>query len=222
MIRPPLTTQPSLAESSAFTDPLAGKTLLELRCGPGNHQTVFPPSVVDGERREWDGDVIAPRVIPAADLRLACAWLAIGCLVARHVSEYAARHPGRDLPALLAEAEPQLGRCACHWLGMPVPGEEAAAPVQRSAHRNGHSNDLGDIVARIPNTCGWHDWVKVGLAIYAASNGQDFKVFEEFSARSEKHHPERTADKWREFHKWPPDNIGIGSLIRWANKGAVR
>src|SRR5215469_12680089 len=42
------------ATYQSFGDPLAGKgekgTLLEIRADPG-HQTIFPPSVADGERR---------------------------------------------------------------------------------------------------------------------------------------------------------------------------
>jgi hypothetical protein len=111
----------------AFADPLLknGKsTLLELRAedrGGGAHQTLVPPSIVDGERREWCGVAIDPAIIEADKLRTRCAWLAIGCLVRRHISEHASEHPAPDLPSLLYEADPALGRAAYRWLNMPDP-----------------------------------------------------------------------------------------------------
>jgi hypothetical protein len=86
----------------SFVDPLTGNTLLELRAGDG-HQTLFPPSVTDGERREWCGDVVAPRSIGADLLRIAAAWLAVAYLVARYGSLYAAERPDTDFVRLLDE-----------------------------------------------------------------------------------------------------------------------
>ncbi len=46
------------ATYESFADPITGKTLIELRAegrDGGAHLTLFPPSVADGERREWDG-----------------------------------------------------------------------------------------------------------------------------------------------------------------------
>jgi hypothetical protein len=80
------------ARFETFTDPLAdGKnTVVEMRSdaatGGGAHQTIFPPSIVDGERREWHGSMIAPLVVTAAGLRRQVARLAVGCLVMRYVS----------------------------------------------------------------------------------------------------------------------------------------
>jgi Bifunctional DNA primase/polymerase, N-terminal len=110
----------------AFADPLsaAGNMLLELRAqgrDGGAHQTLIPPSIADGERREWEGESIEPAPFDAAKLRRRCAYLAIGCLIRRHVSKQASEHPAPDFPHLLYEAEPVLGRVAYRWLGMPDP-----------------------------------------------------------------------------------------------------
>src|SRR5437016_5204104 len=54
---------------AAYTDPLTGGTLVELRADGrtgGAHQTLFPPSVADGERREWHGHTIEPTGLDAA------------------------------------------------------------------------------------------------------------------------------------------------------------
>ncbi len=52
---------------ASFADPLDGSMLLELRADGrdgGAHLTLIPPSVADGERREWHGDAIEPAVVP--------------------------------------------------------------------------------------------------------------------------------------------------------------
>jgi hypothetical protein len=209
----------------------AKDTLLEFRADSG-HQTIVPPSIADGERRAWHGAKIAPRVIPAVDLRRAAVWLAIDCLVMRHVSELAARHlrgiadePFAELPALLFEAEPVLGRKAYHWLGWPAPDDP---PPDRQRPRRSrrwlvtpeHGDlDLAEIVEAIPNDCGRADWVSIGLAIFAASDGSAdrYGIFLDFSRRSAKHHNEVTVeDLWKQFAKYPPNRTGIGKLIKLA------
>ena len=66
--------------------------LLELRAGM--HLSLIPPSATSGERRDWHGETVELAAVNAAILGQRAAWLAIGCLVMRHVSEYAARRPG--------------------------------------------------------------------------------------------------------------------------------
>jgi hypothetical protein len=118
-----------------FADPISGDMLVELRADGregGAHVTLFPPSVADGERREWHGQVIAPAVIDGASIlrrRLAC--LAIGCLSMRYLSEHAAQRPGPDLPRLLWEFDHELGRAAYRWLGQPDPDAPRLYPRPR-------------------------------------------------------------------------------------------
>jgi len=79
----------------AFTDPIKGDRLLELRADGqtgGCHQTLVPPSVTGRERREWVGGGIEPAFADARVLRQRCVYLAIGCLVMRYVGETAARN----------------------------------------------------------------------------------------------------------------------------------
>jgi Bifunctional DNA primase/polymerase, N-terminal/Primase C terminal 2 (PriCT-2) len=209
------------ATKEAFADPLSGEMLLELRADgrQGNaHQTLFPPSIADGERREWHGVVIAPRAIEAMPLRRAAAWLAIGCLVMRHLSETAARNPSHDMPRLLWEADHTLGRRAYRWLGLPNPDMPRARPKSRRQFTDGEI-DLAEIVAAIPNNNeSWDDWVAVGLGIFAAASGagEGAIVFDDWSSKSSKYDPYTTVEKWREFHRYPPARTGIGKLIKMA------
>src|SRR6185503_4611360 len=38
--------------------------------------------------------------------------------------------------------------------------------------------------------------------------------------KSSKYHSGRTAQKWRTYTRSPPDRIGAGSIIHWANEAA--
>ena len=85
-----------------FADPLLKEknTLLELRA-PGRdggcHQTLLPPSIADGERRDWESS-IEPAPFDAVKLRQRCAWLAVACLVMRYVMRRRLSPPRLGLP----------------------------------------------------------------------------------------------------------------------------
>jgi hypothetical protein len=219
------------ARFESFGDPLLGgkNTLVELRAdGPdrGAHQTVFPGSVhPSGERVQWDDDTIAPAGILPAMLRQRVAWLAIGCLVMRHVSEHAARRPGPDLPRVLWEYDHELGRTAYRWAGQPAPDEPRHGFQPRLRHELAVDDiDLAEMVAAIPNDCDWHGWNAIGLAIYAATRGSDHGgiIFDDFSARSPKYNPYVTAERWRHYHRSPPNRSGVGKLIKLARMAGWR
>jgi hypothetical protein len=219
------------AAYESFVDPLIGDTLLELRAG-GGHQTLFPPSITDGERREWCGDLIAPRLIRAERLRLAVAWFAVGSLVARHVSLYAAERPDTDFVRLLDEFdvleghEGKLGQAARRWLGMLDP--EAPKPkstpsrerVRKSARSGGIEPDLAELAEAIPNDEDWIGWNRLGLAFYAASDGDEdgLAAFDRWSRRSPKYDPRTVAERWRNYGRSPPSRIGMGSLVHLARQ----
>ena len=204
-----------------FADPMDGTMLVELRAdGPEGraHQTLLSPSIADGERREWIGEAIEPAVVDAALLSRRVAWLAIGCLVMRHLSEYAARRPSPDLVDLLQEAEPKLGQAARQWLGNR--DEPRGHPKPRHLMTNDELR-LAELVAAISNDAlSWDEWNRIGLAIYAASGGSEegYIAFDDFSARSTKYDPYQTKTRWVHYHRSPPDRIGIGTLIYLARQ----
>jgi len=205
-----------------FVDPSNGKTILELRApgrDGGAHLTLLPPSIADGERREWHGEVIAPRPIDAIKLRTSAAWLAIGCLVAQHVSPHAAERPGPDLPRLLWEWDYDLGRTAYRWLGQPAPDAERRHPLPRS-QLSRRDLDLAEIVHTIPNDCDWSGWNKIGMAIFAASGGSTngFIIFDDFSVKHAKYDPAAVRERWSNYGRSPPTRIGMGSLVRLARQ----
>ena len=206
----------------AFTDPIDGSTLLELRADGatgGCHQTIVPPSIADGQRREWSGASIEPAIVNPKALRICMARLAIGCLTMRYVSEYAARRPGPDLLKVLWEFDPNLGRAAYRWLDQPDPETPRRVPKPRH-ERSERDIALDELAAAIPNDMAWSDWNSVGMAFYAASGGSDegFVAFDHFSAKSAKYEPHAVEERWRNYGRSPPSRIGIGTLIHLARR----
>jgi hypothetical protein len=116
----------------SFADPLTGNTLIELRAAGrdgGAHLTLFPPSIADGERREWDGEVIAPAVVDAAVLRTAAAWL-------RSVASSCGTFPtmprsGRDPTCQISSGRP-IRRSAV----APLTGSACPIPTRRDDTRD--------------------------------------------------------------------------------------
>jgi hypothetical protein len=68
------------------------------------------------------------------------------------------------------------------------------------------------------NGGGWEAWNAIGMAIYAASNGEAFDLFDEFSSCSPKYDAHNTVEKWERFAGCPPTQIGAGSLFYWATQ----
>jgi len=210
------------ATFEAFADPLLeGKnTLVELRAqgkDGGAHQTLFPPSVADGERRDWHGDIIAPSFVEAATLRRRVAWLAIGCLVMRYLSPTAALAPKPDFPDLLFEFDRPLGRRAFDWLGKPYPDAPKKYPRRRRELTQAEV-DLAEIVDALPNTgLSWEEWNNIGMAIFSVDSSEHGRtVFDDFSAKCSKYHAYSVAERWRNYHRSPPNRTGIGKLVALA------
>jgi hypothetical protein len=215
------------AVHEVFSDPLieTKKVLLELRSdtagvGAARH-TMFPPSLhPSGEEVRWDVDG-EPRVIDAAKLRLACAWLAIGCMVLRYCDEWLpderlAHRPTLDLPRRICGAWPALEAPIHGWRGLPPPPWMARPPRRQLPD----DADVPALVAMIPNDFDREGWVKVGMAIFEAMGAGGYDTFLEFSRRSPNHHNERTVKgRWRSFEKSPPRRMNGLAKLRYLARG---
>jgi hypothetical protein len=101
------------------------------------------------------------------------------------------------------------------------------ADANGQAHAAGEplaaSSRVAAAVAVIPNNdVGWDDWNKIGMAIWAATNGsaEGFEVFDAWSRKSSKYDARITSRKWTIYVRSPPDHIGFGTLKYFADKAA--
>jgi hypothetical protein len=113
------------APTARFSDPISGKTLLELR-GDGGLQTVFPGSIhPSGELIEWETDG-QPAAISPAELCKRGKWLAACCLVKRYcqnVTDYA------SLLRALEIVDPRVAERICVWLGIRSSQDAPCRPL---------------------------------------------------------------------------------------------
>jgi Bifunctional DNA primase/polymerase, N-terminal/AAA domain/Primase C terminal 2 (PriCT-2) len=132
---------------------------------------------------------------------------------------------------------------AYRWISNIAPAKAPAWLLRRLAELEGsgdgggkrepNANLMGPIemieaaLAVIPNEdAPWESpegisWNRVGMAVYAASSGSDEGeiLFDKWSRKSEaKYNGENTARKWRAYHSSPPNQIGFGSLVHWADE----
>jgi hypothetical protein len=201
--------------------------LLELRsdtAAGGKVQTIFPPSAHDdsGELIEWHGGTMEPTTVDTKVLRRCCAWLAAGCLIARYSEDgwEVARHPYLNMAQEVWNRVPSLGEPIYSWLGKFNPDEL----LHRKRPTIPNDADITEVVRRIPNDLDREGWVRVGLAIYAASGGSEegYAAWVEFSRRSPRHHNLKTVQRvWRSFQKSPPRSISAGSLFWLAKEAAL-
>ena len=84
------------------------------------------------------------------------------------------------------------------------------------------SRDLvEEAVAQIPNDdLPYDDWIKVGLALYAALGADGRDLWESWSARADKNDPEYTAEKWVSFAG--VRSVTVGTLFWLARQNGWR
>lgn len=83
--------------------------------------------------------------------------------------------------------------------------------------------DITKAMAVVPNDdCGWDEWNTKGLALYRATGGSDagLALFVTYSMKAKKFDLDVTKDRWKEFHKSPPSEIGAGSIFFWADEAS--
>jgi hypothetical protein len=65
------------------------------------------------------------------------------------------------------------------------------------------------------------EYNNIGMACWAAFGGsaEGFAAFDAWARKSKKYHG-GTKERWNNYRKYPPSNIGAGSIIHWANKAS--
>lgn len=64
----------------------------------------------------------------------------------------------------------------------------------------------------------WDGWNKIGMAIWAATAGKGFAIFDTWSQKSAKYDAETTRGRWEHYETSPPNRIGAGSLFFMARE----
>lgn len=64
----------------------------------------------------------------------------------------------------------------------------------------------------------WEYFNKIGMAVYVATSGSDegLRLWEEWTAKLRGHATNTPRERWLHFHKSPPTNIGMGTLVQLA------
>ncbi len=65
----------------------------------------------------------------------------------------------------------------------------------------------------------WEEWNRIGMALYRATTGAGFEIFDDWSRLSSKYDQETTRERWEGIRRSPPDRIGDGLIFRLARKG---
>jgi hypothetical protein len=74
-------------------------------------------------------------------------------------------------------------------------------------------------LAAIPNEdLPWEEWNRIGMAAFAATDGNGLEAFDAWSQKSTKYNAQETRRRWDHYFDSPPDRIGAGTLFMMANK----
>lgn len=83
--------------------------------------------------------------------------------------------------------------------------------------------ELTDMMRLIPNDdLSWDEWTALALALFAASDGQAFDLFNNISKKSKKHDYNATVNRWNEIKGSPPSRTGVGKLRKIARSNGWR
>ena len=76
-----------------------------------------------------------------------------------------------------------------------------------------------EALKHVPNPdLSWDDWNRIGMAIYCATDGKGFIVFDQWSRDSGKYNQIETRQRWDHYSKSPPSKIGAGTLYYYAQQ----
>jgi hypothetical protein len=76
-----------------------------------------------------------------------------------------------------------------------------------------------DALKFVPNPdLNWDDWNRIGMAVYCATEGKGFILFDQWSQSSGKYNSMETRQRWDHYSKSPPSKIGAGTLYYYAQQ----
>ncbi|MGD0109538.1 MAG: PriCT-2 domain-containing protein, partial [Rhodopila sp.] len=103
-------------------------------------------------------------------------------------------------------------------------GNASLPPAGGNAPAQADPEEIARALADIPNAGGWTEWNRVGMACFAATGGSGagFTAFDAWSARNAAYDPAVTRERWDNYTRYPPTQIGAGTIFHMAGKGAGR
>jgi hypothetical protein len=89
------------------------------------------------------------------------------------------------------------------------PGE-LQAPIAR----------IASAMTAVPNTKGWDEWIRVGLALWNATGACDegFELWDQWSQKSEKYVAASCVERWNHFASHPPRTVGAQTIFALAKE----
>jgi hypothetical protein len=96
--------------------------------------------------------------------------------------------------------------------GEPTSSAEPEADVEK----------IAAAVAVIPNPddLNYEGWNRIGMAIWRATAGRGFAIFDSFSQKWCRYNAADTANTWAGYFKGPPTKIGAGTILFMANEAS--
>jgi len=82
-------------------------------------------------------------------------------------------------------------------------------------------SDVALWAAYIPNNdLDWSEWSTIGMAIFAATGGSDdgLEIFHVWSQKSKKYRRTACVERWKHWHRHPPNRLSGGKLFHLATK----
>jgi len=132
-------------------------------------------------------------------------------------------HPDTGKPYVWAGADPLMGlpplpaALEALWRAQLTPA--TTTPPEAPAQASGA--ELAELLASRDPDCSYDDWIKVGMAVHAATDGQGFYVWDNWSRKGDKYaEPDKTTglsgsahlmSHWRSFRA--AGGVGLGSLL---------
>ncbi len=107
------------------------------------------------------------------------------------------------------------------WLAEKLASEARPAVVVPSNKPPPEPEEISKALAVIPNDdVDWEAWNKVGMAIYASTDGSDEgkALFASWSAKSIKHDLKKLNAKWKLYDRSPPTQLTAGTLFFMASE----
>ncbi len=107
------------------------------------------------------------------------------------------------------------------WLVDGILALRAPPKLDDTIDNDGTASDeeLALAMKAIPNESdAWSDWNRVAMALWRASGGRAFNLFDEWSKKWHGYNAKDTRDRWRAITRSPPTDLGAGTLFLMAQE----